>query len=110
MFGYLTVFPLYLANYKLVQSNLCIGAMGASYGTFTVKSKGILRSVKLQYTKGSVSCRNNGHRGASHWGCGISDEISILMTNTKDEVLIPHKGTYSHGTGRFKVWRVLVLS
>jgi len=75
--------------FQLQAKNVCFGAKGSQFGTFTAKKTGTITAFKLVHTSGKVTCKT-GLSGLSFWGCG-TDIISIAITNTDDQLIVPNK-------------------
>jgi len=75
--------------FQLQAKNVCFGAKGSQFGTFTAKKSGKFTAFKLVHTSGQVNCRSS-KSGLSFWGCG-TDIISIAITNTNDQLIVPYK-------------------
>lgn len=74
-------------------SSVCIGAMGDSFGNFSVPTSGHVITFKLIYQSGYLQCSSlDSHR--SHWGCShpivpAGYNMGIHITDSQRKRLLP---------------------
>ncbi|XP_015760567.1 PREDICTED: uncharacterized protein LOC107339769 isoform X2 [Acropora digitifera] len=83
---------------KLNSAPVCFGARDNQFGRFRVEVGGSIHAVKLVHVSGAVNCcflRN----ASSKWGCdlpNVRQEISVLLTDTSDTILLPMSQHFSY--------------
>ena len=72
-------------------SPVCFGARDTQMGKFKVPVDGKMGGVRLVHLYGYVSCHTPGNLPWSPWGCGygVNQEINAVITNDKNQLLLP---------------------
>lgn len=78
-----------VADFQLQQKNVCFGAKDSKFGSFTIKKKGIITTVKLVHRSGKISCYG-GSGGLSNFGCN-QNRIETLITGDNNQIMFPEK-------------------
>ena len=80
----------YITVWLLQQKDVCFGAGGNSYGSFTLKQDGVLIAIRLVHSKGHVTCskRVGAEKTGNYWGCG-GNSLSTVVTDKRNGVIFP---------------------
>ena len=70
---------------------MCFGTRDTQMGKFKVPVDGKMGGVRLVHLYGYVSCHTPGNLPWSPWGCGygVDKEINAVITNDKNQLLLP---------------------
>ena len=72
----------------LLASNICFGAKGNSFATFTIPEDGVLKTLILTHVSGKVTCTPSEY-DATFWGCkvhGIERITTIISTDANVDI------------------------
>ena len=75
---------------KVNTQEVCFGARGNSYGSFTMQHNGEITAFNLVYLRGNVSCRVVDINRYSYWGCKKGENLATFITNDSNAVIFPH--------------------
>ena len=71
---------------------VCFGTRDNQYGAFRIPNVGSLKTIKLIYKSGGVTC--NKEANTTYWGCdyeqyGINGLLTVITTANKETVMPP---------------------
>ena len=74
---------------KVNTKEVCFGARGNSYGTFSMPHNGEISSIKLVHLSGRVSCAARQKNRFSNWGCDVGEFLATYITSVSNKIVFP---------------------